>query len=126
MNGARNYAVLILISKDALNWKKAEPELVQEVEEFSSEIQRSLHQDVPIITAIQSKTAIHKLNELQNVEHILYGHPDWICDSYESLPTEIASLPFQFHQIPSLNNRPSFIRALAEVVWKHAPVKTGV
>ena len=123
LQGSRAYTVLLLFSRDALNWKKAEPELLSEIQSFCSGIQQQLHQDITIITALHSSEAVNKLKMLEDTDHILYGYPAWTCDSYEELPVEISQQPFTFHQIPRLNNRPSFIRMLTETVLQHSPLE---
>jgi protoheme ferro-lyase len=123
LQGNNKYAILIFVSKDALNWNKLEPELQEEIDGFRRTIQQILNPAIQIFTALSTNEAIEKLNTLDDTEHILYGHPISICDSYEELPILLSELPFTFHQIPNLNNRPSFMRTLAEMVWKFAPVE---
>ena len=123
MQGKHSYAVLLFVSTDALNWNSVEEETRKEFDEFLQEIQRNVHPSVPILTALSTREAKEKLLDVENKTHILYGHPAALCDTYEGLPYQLSRLPFTFVAIPPPNNRPSFIRALAEIVWEYAPIE---
>ena len=123
LQGETDYAVLLLLSRDAKNWHSTSAELDAEIHLFCQVLTQKLHRDLTIIAALHIPDAVRKLQKLKEVSHILYGYPFWICDSYETLPTSIGQMSFQFHRIPSLNTRPSFIRMLSDTIIQHSPTE---
>ena len=121
LDGHTDYAVLLLLSRDAKNWQSTSEELTAETQQFCSDLKNKLHPNLTIVTALHIPDAVRQLQHLKKVSHILYGYPFWTCDSYERLPASIGRLPFDFHPIPSLNTRPSFIRLLSDTVIEHSP-----
>ena len=126
LNGETDYAVLLLLSRDAKNWHTASEELTSEINRFRSALKQKLHPNLTIVTALHIPDAIRQLQNLKEISHILYGYPFWTCDSYERLPANIDQLSFHFHKIPSLNTRPSFIRMLSDVIIEHSPTEPNI
>ena len=123
LGGHTDYAVLLLLSRDAKNWQSTSKELTVETQQFCAALKKKLHPSLTIMTALHIPDAVRQLQNLKEISRILYGYPFWTCDSYETLPSSVGHLDFHFHQIPSLNTRPSFIRLLSDTIIQHSPTE---
>ena len=113
----QRYAILLLVSRDARNWSSIEEELLSDLREFKEKLSQVLHSSIPILIALNNERIAKELSSLDPNTTIFYGYPRRVCSSFEKLPTALDGTPFDFHPIQDLEQQPSFIRALAEIIW---------
>ena len=111
------YAIVLLMSKDAKNWSQSELDLDKSFFQFVEKIADRLSFSVPVYRAMNHPSALAKLEIFPEVTDILYGFPSSVCSSMEEKPQYLEQNGYRLHSIPSFNRQPSFIRALAEIIW---------
>lgn len=114
---AGKYAIVFLISKDALNWNQSELNLEKAFFQFADMIAEKLDSSVPIYRAVNHPSALAKLSISPDLTDIFYGFPNWVCTSMQEKPSFLEKQGYKLHPIPPFNQHPSFIRSLAEIAW---------